>query len=100
MEHCSRSGFAVEAPNKLALSHRTIAYKHGITKTTPAVHTYIVGTSMPTPKLNSIDDYELFLSETIENWSQQQRTAFAAAMAERWLPVYESFSAAEDWGDP
>jgi uncharacterized protein YjaG (DUF416 family) len=55
---------------------------------------------MPTPKLNSIDDYQLFLDETIETWSQEQRTAFAAAMAERWLPVYEAFSKAEEWGDP
>jgi uncharacterized protein YjaG (DUF416 family) len=48
----------------------------------------------------SIDDYEAVLSETIESWSSPQRIAFAAAMAERWFPVYESFAEAESWGDP
>jgi uncharacterized protein YjaG (DUF416 family) len=33
-------------------------------------------------------------------WSQQQRIALATAIAEHWLPAYESFSAEEDWGDP
>jgi hypothetical protein len=42
----------------------------------------------------------LFLHETIEPWSPEQRVALAAAIAERWLPVYETFSAAEQWGDP
>jgi hypothetical protein len=51
-------------------------------------------------KLNSIDDYERFLYATIEAWSTERRVALAAVMAERWLPVYEAFSAAEQWGDP
>ena len=51
-------------------------------------------------KLNSIDDYERFLYATIEAWSPEQRAAFAAAMAERWLHVYEAFSTEEQWGDP
>lgn len=51
-------------------------------------------------KLNSIDDYERFLFTTIENWTAAQRLALAAAMAERWFPVYEAFSIAEEWGDP
>jgi uncharacterized protein YjaG (DUF416 family) len=50
-------------------------------------------------KLNSIDDYERFLYTTIGGWSPKQRLAIAAAMAERWFPVYEAFSAAEQWGD-
>jgi uncharacterized protein YjaG (DUF416 family) len=55
---------------------------------------------MPKEKLNSIDDYERFLYETVEAWSPEQRIALAAAMAERWLHVYEAFSTAEEWGDP
>ncbi|HYN87165.1 MAG TPA: DUF416 family protein [Ardenticatenaceae bacterium] len=50
--------------------------------------------------MNSIDDYEQFLGATLESWSPEQRLALAAAMAERWLPVYEAFSAREEWGDP
>lgn len=55
---------------------------------------------MAREKLNSIGDYERFVEATIEAWSPEQRIALAAAMAERWLPVYEAFSAAEAWGDP
>jgi uncharacterized protein YjaG (DUF416 family) len=55
---------------------------------------------MPKEKLNSIDDYERFLYATVEAWSPEQRVALAAAMAERWLHVYEAFSEAEQWGDP
>lgn len=55
---------------------------------------------MAEQKLNSIDDYEQFLAAKIAEWSPKQRLAMAAAMAERWLPVYEAFSAAEEWGDP
>jgi Protein of unknown function (DUF416) len=50
--------------------------------------------------LKSLDDYERWLGVTVKTWSPAQRTAFAAAMAERWLPVYEAFAAAERWGDP
>ncbi len=55
---------------------------------------------MPSPKLNTIDDYECFLHERMAGWSPPQRVALAAALAERWLPTYEAFSAAEQWGDP
>jgi uncharacterized protein YjaG (DUF416 family) len=55
---------------------------------------------MANPKLNSIDEYEAFLTEKMTFWSTQQRIALAAAIAERWLPAYEVFSAEEDWGDP
>lgn len=51
-------------------------------------------------KLNSIGDYKRFIDATIEAWSPEQRVALAAAMAERWLPVYEAFSTREEWGDP
>ncbi|RPJ51151.1 MAG: hypothetical protein EHM21_03390 [Chloroflexi bacterium] len=36
---------------------------------------------MPTETINSIDDYIDFLEATIETWSPEQRTAFAAGMA-------------------
>lgn len=55
---------------------------------------------MSNPELKSLDDYQQFVSKTIERWSRERRIALAAAMAERWLPVYESFSEEEDWGDP
>src|SRR5512141_1600214 len=48
----------------------------------------------------SLDDYESFIQKQIESWSPARRTALAAAMAERWLPAYETFSATESWGDP
>lgn len=55
---------------------------------------------MANEELKSIDDYELFLSETLDTWSTEQRLAFAAGMTERWWHTYETFSAAEAWGDP
>jgi Protein of unknown function (DUF416) len=55
---------------------------------------------MRSEELNSIDDYERSLSTTLKQWSPEQRLAFVAAMAERWLPVYVKFSEAEEWGDP
>lgn len=55
---------------------------------------------MAAPDLKSLDDYEIFLTEKMTPWSPQQRVALAAAIAEHWLPAYESFSAEEDWGDP
>ncbi len=55
---------------------------------------------MPNQEFNSLDDFELFASSTISPWSREQHIALAAAMAERWLPVYESFSEQEEWGDP
>ncbi len=54
---------------------------------------------MPDVKLSSIDEYESFLALTLKRWSPQQRLAFIAGMAERWLPAYTAFSEAEDWGD-
>ena len=54
---------------------------------------------MSNPELKSLDDYQQFVSNTIKPWSRERRIALAAATAERWLPVYESFSEEEDWGD-
>ena len=54
---------------------------------------------MVSHKLNTLDDYEKHLGETIEGWSPEQRLALAASQAERWLPAYDSFSTQEDWGD-
>jgi len=55
---------------------------------------------MPKEEYPSLDSYENFVREKIEPWSAAQRTALATAMAERWLPAYETFSKDEDWGDP
>jgi uncharacterized protein YjaG (DUF416 family) len=55
---------------------------------------------MANQDLKSLDAYEIFLTEKMTPWSPQQRVALAAAIAEHWLPAYESFSAEEDWGDP
>jgi len=55
---------------------------------------------MANQDLKSLDEYEIFLTEKMTSWSPQQRVALAAAIAEHWLPAYESFSAEEDWGDP
>lgn len=54
---------------------------------------------MPDQELKSIDDYEVFLTETLAPWSPQRRIALAAAIAEHWLPAYDSFSKQEGWGD-
>jgi uncharacterized protein YjaG (DUF416 family) len=50
--------------------------------------------------LNSIDTHERLVDAKIKTWSPEQRVALAAAMAERWLPVYEAFSIREAWGNP
>jgi len=55
---------------------------------------------MANQELKSIDEYEVFLTEAMTPWLPQQRVALAAAIAEHWLPAYESFSAEEKWGDP
>lgn len=55
---------------------------------------------MRSEELKSIEDYEAYLSATVAAWPPPQRVALAAAMAERWLPVYEAFAIAEEWGDP
>ena len=54
---------------------------------------------MPNVTFKSLDDYESYLGRALNGWSPQQRLAFAAGMAERWLPLYTAFSAAEEWGD-
>jgi uncharacterized protein YjaG (DUF416 family) len=54
---------------------------------------------MPNQKLNSLDDFERFVRTTIIPWSPQQRIVLAVSMVERWLPVYESFSKENQWGD-
>jgi uncharacterized protein YjaG (DUF416 family) len=56
--------------------------------------------NMSKEEFDSFDDYENFIRATIESWSPARRVALVAAMAERWLPAYETFSASEAWGDP
>ncbi|HUR95179.1 MAG TPA: DUF416 family protein [Gemmatimonadales bacterium] len=51
-------------------------------------------------RLDTLDDYDRHLNDTLARWPRERRTAFAAAMADRWLPVYSKFSKREDWGDP
>ena len=55
---------------------------------------------MSNPELHSLEEYQQFITNTIKPWTREKRIALAAAMAERWLPVYESFSEEEEWGDP
>lgn len=55
---------------------------------------------MSKESFNSLEDFEGFVSSTMEPWTAEQRTVLAAAMADRWLPVYESFSEEYEWGDP
>lgn len=55
---------------------------------------------MPNEEFASLESYEVFIREKIESWSPPRRVALATAMAERWLPAYETFSRNEDWGDP
>jgi uncharacterized protein YjaG (DUF416 family) len=50
-------------------------------------------------KPDTFDEYERHTAETLQAWSPEQRVAFAAAVAERWLQAYEKFSAAEGEGD-
>lgn len=54
---------------------------------------------MSLPPINSIDDYETYLHARLADLRPEQRAAFCAAMAERYLPVYAAFSKAEEWGD-
>jgi uncharacterized protein YjaG (DUF416 family) len=49
---------------------------------------------------DTFDEYEHQIGKTLKAWSPQQRLAFVAALAERWLQAYEKFSAAEGEGDP
>jgi len=39
------------------------------------------------------------LSSKMSGWKPEQRLAFTAALAERWLKAYEVFSTEEGWGD-
>ena len=55
---------------------------------------------MSTTKLNTIDEYYQHLSTTVKGWLPEQRVIFAAAMSERWFPVYEVYSKQHQWGDP
>ena len=55
---------------------------------------------MPNNPSGPFDEYEHLTGETVQAWSSQQRVAFVAALAERWLQAYEKFSAAEGQGDP
>jgi uncharacterized protein YjaG (DUF416 family) len=55
---------------------------------------------MSDPVIHSIDDYEPYFQDRLSRLSPSQRIAFTAAMAERYLPVYQAFSEAEEWGDP
>lgn len=55
---------------------------------------------MADEKFESLEDYEGFIQRQIKDWEPARRTALAAAMAERWLHAYETFSANESWGDP
>jgi uncharacterized protein YjaG (DUF416 family) len=64
------------------------------------IWTPLPGQPMQTAQLKTIDHYETALDEAVRAWSPAQRVALAAAMAERWLPIYEAFAAAEEWGDP
>ena len=48
----------------------------------------------------NLAEYEGFIKAAIAPWSPDRRTVLAAAMAERWLPVYAVFSTNEGWGDP
>jgi|GEM_PF-1384906 len=51
-------------------------------------------------EFDSLQTYENFIEEKIKPWAPMQRTVLAAAMAERWLPAYQTFSEDEEWGDP
>jgi len=55
---------------------------------------------MPGKNFKSLDEFESSVSKLISPWSNEKRTVLTAAMAERWLPVYEVFSEKNDFGDP
>ena len=54
---------------------------------------------MPNNAPGPFDEYKRLTGETLQAWSPQQRVAFVAALAERWLQAFEKFSAAGQ-GDP
>lgn len=49
--------------------------------------------------LQDVDGYLKLLGALCRRWTPGQRTAFLAALAERWVPAYLRFTEAEDWGD-
>jgi uncharacterized protein YjaG (DUF416 family) len=51
------------------------------------------------PELKTADDYDRFLTDRLGQLMSEQRTALAAAMAERWYPAYATFSKTASWGD-
>jgi uncharacterized protein YjaG (DUF416 family) len=55
---------------------------------------------MPSTPPDTLDEYERQLAETLKGWTPEQRLAFVVALAERWLGVYEKFSAVQGHGDP
>jgi uncharacterized protein YjaG (DUF416 family) len=55
---------------------------------------------VPSNAPDTFDEYQQLTGETLKAWSPQQRLAFVAALAERWLQAYEKFSAAQGEGDP
>lgn len=48
----------------------------------------------------NLDVYEDYIQARVKRWSAARKIVLTAAMAERWLPAYEKFSASEAWGDP
>jgi uncharacterized protein YjaG (DUF416 family) len=44
--------------------------------------------------------HEDVIRARVNGYTPIQRLAFVLALAERWLPAYEKFAAAEEWGDP
>ena len=45
-------------------------------------------------------EHSRHVAATLRGWSDERRLAFVAALAERWLPEYEAYAAAERSGDP
>ena len=50
--------------------------------------------------LQSFAAHEDVIRARLNGYMPVQRLAFVLALAERWLPAYEKFAAAEEWGDP
>jgi uncharacterized protein YjaG (DUF416 family) len=55
---------------------------------------------MSEEEIKNVDDFERYIDAKIKAWGPNQRLAFCAAMAERWLQVYGVFAEREEWGDP
>ena len=51
-------------------------------------------------RVADIDSYLAMIAASLERYSPDQRTVFAAALAERWLPIFEAASQAGLAGDP